>query len=580
MELLQNLESLLRRGWHYWWTEAAKAERGHWWHDTWHGATVGPKDLNFVYTDLHVHVFDSQDPRSLVEEAAKRIDVMALVERVAPENDYHLTFDRFIEKLDAKEISYRYTGENVVCVETTKGPLYVVRSIEVYTHDSGYPRGVIVIGNDKSYDTWHHRRVSLDEVISAAESMGAFWELDHQGVKHAAGIGFRPAEESEIREDKRVYRQLQEHSQGRRPVLEIGNLQVSLWVYFANFIVEEIVNELGLVGIATSDTHFNVREIGLSRTGIPRELMDLSSEDALLTSLNAAITPAHREELLIERNYASLWDFTPYMFLTGLPVVGSYFMQRMRKKHALEELVQHNTLPEQELASHYNSPEKVREALERYNSDDALIVIDIDDCIRDSPAKKMAFKEGWKYAPLKTLKWLLWNGPVAAFQDIVAHRSIKDGETEAFAAYRKHVAAVLSPERRRHLAQASLTPLYDGVQKFIGYFTDAEKILVSRNIKEVVEATREELGCTRAYHEQDDKINKILEAAQGKRRVLILGDSKEDAAVIPELRKFGYHVDFVYVQKKYDFKEIHPDATIAITRKSFSPLYSTLQKAA
>jgi hypothetical protein len=61
----------------------------------------------------------------------------------------------------------------------------------------------------------------------------------------------------------------------------------ALWQYPTNFIPEQLANELRLAGIANSDAHFNVKEIGLSRTGIPRELMDLSSEDTILTSLRA-----------------------------------------------------------------------------------------------------------------------------------------------------------------------------------------------------------------------------------------------------------------------------------------------------
>jgi hypothetical protein len=76
---------------------------------------------------------------------------------------------------------------------------------------------------------------------------------------------------------------------------------------------------------------------------------------------------------------------------------------------------------------------------------------------------------------------------------------------------------------------------------------------------------------------QDDKIAKILEAAEGKRRVLIIGDSKEDAAVIPELRHRGYQVDFIYVQKVHNATKIHPDATVAITRQGYQRLYSLIQ---
>jgi len=580
MELLDNIATLVTRGWHYWRTDTARTERSHWWHDTMHGATVQPKNPDYVYTDLHVHVFDTQDVGKLVEEAAQRVDVMALVEREKKDNTYHLTFDSFVEKLDAKGVVYNYIGENTVRVTTPTGPLYVIRSIEVYTHDSGYPRGTVIVGNNQSYDRWHKEPVFLDDVVCAAEDMNAFWFLDHEGSKKAPPLGFRPPKEREVEEDKAVYRKLKDRSQGTRPVLEIRNLVNALWQYTTNFIPEEIANELELAGIANSDAHFNIQDIGLSRTGIPRELMDMSSEDAILASLNTAIVPKHKNALLIDGNYASVWAFTPYMLLTNLPVLGYYFMNRLRRNHALEDLVEHSTTLGEELASRYASVEKVRERLQEYNAADSLVVIDIDDCVRNSPAKNMAFKQGWRYAPFRTLKWLFYDGPVAAVRDILTHRSIKDGETKAFAAYRENVVRNLDDVKRRLLAASSMTPLYERAEDSVRYFGDAQKILVSRNIREIVEKTQQELCCDASYWEQDDKVTVILNQAQERnvKRLLIFGDSKEDALPIPALRAAGYHVDFIYVQEKYVKKEIHPDATIAITRASFGALYSLLQR--
>ncbi|MEK6867964.1 MAG: PHP-associated domain-containing protein, partial [Nanoarchaeota archaeon] len=449
---LDGITTLVTRSWHYWNTDAAKAERGHWWHDTLYGATVGPKDSDYVYADLHAHVFDTQDVSTLVNEVSQRIDILALVEREAKDNANHLTFDRFIEKLDAKDISYEQLGDRVVCVETENGPLYVVRSIEVYTSGSSNLHGVVIVGNDGSYNEWHQQTVSLDEAVSAAERMGAFWFLDHEGSKKAPIVAFRPPKESEVKEDKALYRRLKQNSGGKRPVLEIRNLVNALWQYVTNFIPEQHANELGLAGIANSDAHFNINEIGLSRTGIPRNLIDLSSGETLLASLNNAITPEHKKELVIEGNYAAAHDFLPYMLFTGLPLVGSYLMNRLRNKHALEDLVTHSSASGQELTSRYASQQKVREMLEQYNSSDSLIVVDIDDCVIDSPAKKMAFKEGWTYAPFRTFKWLFWDGPLAAFFDIAAHRDIKAGETQAFAAYRHHVLRSLDTETRNTLA--------------------------------------------------------------------------------------------------------------------------------
>ena len=73
-----------------------------------------------------------------------------------------------------------------------------------------------------------------------------------------------------------------------------------------------------LVGIANSDTHFRVKEIGLSRTAIPKELFDAGSEEAVLQSLKKAFSEEHKNELKIESGYSSLWSFGPYMILPTL----------------------------------------------------------------------------------------------------------------------------------------------------------------------------------------------------------------------------------------------------------------------
>jgi len=50
----------------------------------WHmavGAPARPKEEDFIYTDLHVHIHAEQGMRQLLKEASKRVDVMSLVTR-------------------------------------------------------------------------------------------------------------------------------------------------------------------------------------------------------------------------------------------------------------------------------------------------------------------------------------------------------------------------------------------------------------------------------------------------------------------------------------------------------------------
>lgn len=226
------------------------------------------------------------------------------------------------------------------------------------------------------------------------------------------------------------------------------------------------------------------------------------------------------------------------------------------------------------------SRETLIDILASYNSENALVVIDIDDCVRDSPAKRMAML-GLSYPSLfiPNFCWGLYTLKEIA-SEILQGGSIKDAETASFAYYRKNVIGELSSEQRERLAERSLTPLYPGTQEFVSYFSAARRIIVSRNINEIVKRTVQELGCSTGYAEQDYKKAKVLENVERyeSRRVLIIGDSKEDAVPIKNIRAKGFGVDFVYVMKGNDPKKMHPEATIGITNRNFAPLYALLAR--
>jgi hypothetical protein len=569
MGLFGDLYTLITRGWYYAHTDRALSERRHWRHDMRHGALVGLKEEGYTYADLHAHFYDTVNIQRLVEEAAQRVDLLAIVEREQKDNAEHLTFDRVLEKLDAKGLEYELLRDRVVRVETSHGPLHLVRSIEVYATDpqTATKRGVVIVGSDGKYTAWHDRTVTLTETLDAVRESGAFWFFDHQASKQAPLMAFRyPTKEEEIA-DTDLNRQLV-------PVLEVGNHQNTWWMYASNCATHDMADNLGLVGIANSDTHFNYRETGLSRTGIPSGLVDLTSETTILTSLRTALHPSNKDQLRVESNYASNWDFGRYMFATGLPFIKKIVKKRLRQKDFLEDLVVHNDAESSEVVSVYANKDLLQARLLEYNSEDTLVVIDLDDCVRDSPAKQMAFKSGWKYAPFRTFAWLFGFGPLAGVGEIFRHRNIKAGETKVFAAYRDTVYDKIGENQQSALALEALskTPFYDGAVDFVKYFSGAHSIVVSRNVQSIVDPTVRDLGCSEGYAKQDDKIATIMDAAKGKKRVLIVGDSKEDAAVIPSLRAQGYEVDFVYVQKQYNPSKIHPDATVAITRNAYTSL--------
>ena len=215
------------------------------------------------------------------------------------------------------------------------------------------------------------------------------------------------------------------------------------------------------------------------------------------------------------------------------------------------------------------------EVLKAYNTPDSLLVVDIDDCVRESPAKKMAIS-GF-VDPALLIPNFFWG--CYTLKEVISHLSdggtIKDAETASFRYYVENVLPKLSAEKKEALIKRSLTPFFPYAQEFVRSFPKAQSIIVSRNIPEIVEETRSALGCKEAYPRKDDKAEVVIAYIRDTncQRVLIIGDSAEDAAPIPRLQQLRVPVDFVYVMKQLNPNNVPPAATIAIQRSGFHTLY-------
>src|SRR3989338_776664 len=271
-------------------------------HDLFLGASRKPKDQSHIYTDLHVHVKDTENIKTVIDEASKRVDVLTLVTRTIEANKNHLSYEKALEKLEQEGVEHQKLGERAVRVESSNGPLHIIRATEVYVKEK---QGVIMVGNDKEF---YEGKLTLDDAVRACNDMGAFWFLDHPFSIGAPKIAFRypTDQEMKIRE---------EWFDKYKPVVEVGNHQNPLWMYPSNVLARRMVHKHDLVGIANSDTHFRVKEIGLSRTSIPLELFDSGSEEAILQSLKNAFSQEHKDQLKVESGYSSLWSFWAYMIL-------------------------------------------------------------------------------------------------------------------------------------------------------------------------------------------------------------------------------------------------------------------------
>ena len=305
MSLAKDVYTLIVKGAYHSANLETIAELPHFFHDLVLGAKREPKSPNFIYTDLHAHFREGENISDLVEEASQRVDVLAITDRNPEDNKGHMNFDHVREKLDREQVPNESLGKRVIKVNINGNPLYLVQTYECYTKEK---QGVIMVGMDRKYPVY---KLSLDNAVHECEDVGAFWFLDHPFSIGAPVISFRYPTDEEMKMRERWFDKY-------NPVIEVGNHQNTLWMYPSNVLVRRMARKHNLVGIANSDTHFRVKDVGLSRTAFPRELFKDGSDEAVLQSLRTAFSEEHEGKLKVESGYASIWSFGAYMILPTL----------------------------------------------------------------------------------------------------------------------------------------------------------------------------------------------------------------------------------------------------------------------
>ena len=310
MSLATDVQTLVNRGMHY-------AQHYETFPLAWHGATnmvfgafVPEKSSQFRYVDLHVHIPVTASIRPVLQEAAKRVDVLAITGRTldntAPYDfSNHLIFEDAVEKMEQEGIEHKVLGNRVAIAYPNgkkKDELVLVRTTEVYPREM---QGVVIVGSNPKQN-WYHGKPTIDEVVKAADDVGAVRFFDHPFSIYAPHIFFRYPTKEEVRQRLLLFVKYQ-------AIIEVGNHQNTLWMYLSNEIAKDIAKKEGLVGIANSDSHFNPHDIGRSRTGIPKAMLDLNSEEGFLASLKTALSPKNKKRIIVEANYSSIWAFGQYM---------------------------------------------------------------------------------------------------------------------------------------------------------------------------------------------------------------------------------------------------------------------------
>ncbi len=321
MSLTEDLGILVQRGAHYSLQADVLAELPHFLHDVAFGASLPPKDPDFLYADLHLHIPRTASMRRVIEEISPRVDICAIVTR-EPKYDSdggYLDFDTAVKKLKREEIPIAHENNRFVLAGDPGNQIYFVRAIEVYGKEG---QELVIVGNDTEFRDNRVNDTPLDDLITEADDLGSLWFLDHPMIIGAPVISFRYPTQAE---EKRLRGWIESH----HPLVETGNHQSTLYMYPSNVAMRKIAAEYGLPQITNSDSHFRLQEIGLSRTGIPLRTVDgnhlikRNSGDAFITSLRRGLEISPRVRL--ESGYSSAWAFGQYMVLpTILWKLGMY----------------------------------------------------------------------------------------------------------------------------------------------------------------------------------------------------------------------------------------------------------------
>ena len=182
----------------------------------------------------------------------------------------------------------------------------------------------------------------------------------------------------------------------------------------------------------------------------------------------------------------------------------------------------------QEIYSRY-ATEELLDRLRRYNNKDTLIMLDVDDTLRDSPAKKAA----WQCLDSPTLwmhrqDWVI-DQALIIMSKLLKGEIVQDAEADCFE-YCMNKILPNYPGLIEELLEVNWTPLYSGVKEVVGFFCEANKIIVLQNVEQVVYKTVQELDLGYGYFRVSNKLRAIKDYCKGKRldKFLVIANSKQD----------------------------------------------------
>lgn len=242
------------------------------------------KNADSLLADFHMHFLTPErygGIENIVYKMMERVDIVAVTDRT-PENvpERTMSFDQFKEAADSLGSDYEVESDSqYVKITKDEQTLYVVRGQEVMTAQD---IEILIIGSTEQFD----KGIDIDELLEGIEAVGGFSIMAHPYAVHRPlwqGRFVLPNKDEE--EDRIKYAQ-------RVTAIEEFNSQ-NTWfgksLVGANVLASQLSYYHGIRGVANSDGHYKLDNIGLSGTVFSKDGLDVSTGKTLIKSIERAI---------------------------------------------------------------------------------------------------------------------------------------------------------------------------------------------------------------------------------------------------------------------------------------------------
>ncbi|MBM3199954.1 hypothetical protein FJZ53_03365 [Candidatus Woesearchaeota archaeon] len=237
-----------------------------------------PPDIkdNELYMDTHMHLKDPsyypQGIEEIVETSMKKADIIVVMTHNQGDNT-SLDYEKFRSYVKQNpKYSINDYGKYLE-IKTENDRLIAIKAQEIRSKSG---RDVLAIGCDGTIGSYQDIRDTIKEIHSQNGIAIIAHPMSIQKDSSFFGITLADKEERKELEQLCV----------EADALEEFNSQNYLWLCYSNVLTEAFAKKHGLSGTAGSDTHFDLKQVGLSGIIIKKDLLHIEN---LVEDLRKAI---------------------------------------------------------------------------------------------------------------------------------------------------------------------------------------------------------------------------------------------------------------------------------------------------